>query len=136
MKPLKTLSPKHEKFVAAYLKSGNATEAAIHAGYSKPNARKQASVLLQRPDISGRIEIHMAEAAKEAGMTAVEVLNSLADLARNAPRERDRIRALELLGKRLKLWQDDSDIQKRNETPTINLTLVQTSEKNSMAMDV
>jgi len=45
------LNPKQKKFVQEYLKSGNATEAAINAGYSKKSARSWASRLLSMPEI-------------------------------------------------------------------------------------
>lgn len=45
------LNPKQKKFVQEYLKSGNATEAAVNAGYSSKSARSWASRLLSMPEI-------------------------------------------------------------------------------------
>ena len=48
--------PKHEKFAQEYCVDFNATQAAIRAGYSKRSARQQASVLLTKPNIAGRVK--------------------------------------------------------------------------------
>ena len=45
------LKPKQKKFVESYLKSGNATAAAIDAGYSAKSARSWGSRLLAMPDV-------------------------------------------------------------------------------------
>ena len=46
------LLPKQAKFVAEYLISGNATQAAIHAGYSPKTAYKIGAENLQKPQIA------------------------------------------------------------------------------------
>ena len=51
--PLK--SPKHQRFVAEYLKDLNATQAAIRAGYSPKTANRQGSRLLSNADIQAAI---------------------------------------------------------------------------------
>lgn len=45
------LNPKQKKFVEEYLISGNATDAAIKAGYSERSATMQGSRLLTMPDV-------------------------------------------------------------------------------------
>ena len=45
------LNPTQQKFVQEYLKSGNATDAAIAAGYSAKSARSWGSRLLAMPEI-------------------------------------------------------------------------------------
>ena len=131
----KPLAPRHAAFVRHYLKTGNATKAATLAGYSKQGSRRQGSDLLKRTDISERIQKHSEEAAKEAGMVAEEVLNRLASIARDAPHDRDKIRALELIGRRLKLWQDEDDPEKKNAVAVINLTLAGPTEKPATSID-
>src|SRR5690349_9709974 len=49
------LSPRHERFVAEYLKDGNATQAYVRAGYSSRGAQPSASRLLRDPRIEGAI---------------------------------------------------------------------------------
>ena len=49
------LSPRHERFVAEFLKDGNATQAYIRAGYSPRGAQPSASRLLRDPRIEAAI---------------------------------------------------------------------------------
>lgn len=59
------LSPRHERFVAEYLKDGNATQAYIRAGYASRGAQPSASRLLRDPGIEAAIAAgrqHIAEA--------------------------------------------------------------------------
>ena len=50
------LTPKQQRFVTEYLKSGNATEAAKQAGYSEKTAFRIGAENLQKPAISRAIE--------------------------------------------------------------------------------
>ena len=43
-----------DAFVAAYARCGNATQAAVEAGYSKRSAGQQGSALMKKPEISAR----------------------------------------------------------------------------------
>lgn len=45
------MTPKQRKFADCYIKSGNATQAAIEAGYSEKTARSQGQRLLTNVDI-------------------------------------------------------------------------------------
>lgn len=47
----KDITPQQKKFVREYLKSGNATAAAITAGYSARSAASRASKLLEMPGV-------------------------------------------------------------------------------------
>ena len=47
----KDITPQQRKFVQEYLKSGNATAAAIAAGYSARSAASRASKLLETPGV-------------------------------------------------------------------------------------
>jgi len=49
------LSPRHERFVAEFLKDGNATQAYIRAGYSPRGAQPSASRLLRDPRIEAAV---------------------------------------------------------------------------------
>ena len=50
------LSPKQEKFVQEYIKSGNATQSYIKAGYSENGADVSASRLLGNASVQKRLE--------------------------------------------------------------------------------
>lgn len=54
-KLLKNLEPRQRKFVGAYCRCFNATQAAISAGYSKKTARSIGSENLTKPDIKNAI---------------------------------------------------------------------------------
>lgn len=59
------LSPRHERFVAEYLKDGNATQAYLRAGYAGRGAQQSASRLLRDPRIEAAIAAgrqHLAQA--------------------------------------------------------------------------
>lgn len=47
----KDITPQQKRFVQEYLKSGNATDAAIAAGYSAKSAASRASKLLETPGV-------------------------------------------------------------------------------------
>lgn len=57
------LLPKQAKFVAEYLISGNATQAAIHAGYSAKTAHKIGTENLHKPVIASLLSQKQAEIA-------------------------------------------------------------------------
>ena len=59
------LTPKQQKFVDAYSLSGNATQAALVAGYSERTACKIGSENLQKPDIQSALAERQAEYAAE-----------------------------------------------------------------------
>lgn len=71
------LTLKQRKFCLAYLKSGNATQAAIEAGYSEKTAQEQSSRLLSNVILKQFIESHQAKLEESTGITAEKVLNRL-----------------------------------------------------------
>jgi phage terminase small subunit len=72
------LSNKQKVFIEAYLRSWNATQAAIEAGYSPKSARVIGHENLTKPDISAEIQRRVDEVT----LSANEVLARLADHAR------------------------------------------------------
>ena len=75
------LSPKRTRFVCEYLKDGNATQAAIRAGYSEHTAQSQSSDLLSKPMVRRAIAQRMRAAAVAAGVDAAMVVAEIHDLA-------------------------------------------------------
>ncbi|HFR3660824.1 TPA: terminase small subunit [Streptococcus suis] len=73
---------KQRKFIDEYIISGNATEAAIKAGYAKKTAYQSGAENLKKPQIKSAIEERMArlESKKIAG--AIEVLQVLTSILR------------------------------------------------------
>lgn len=72
---------KRQKFVDAYLIHGNATKAAIAAGYSKHTARTQGSKLLTKPDIKQLVDAGRARLAGIAEASQERVVKELARIA-------------------------------------------------------
>lgn len=68
------LKPQHRLFVSHYLKFGNATKAALAAGYSKKTARVQASALLSKPDIREAINKKVEKVIEKTDLSAAAVL--------------------------------------------------------------
>lgn len=75
------LTEKQKKFADFYIKLGNATQAAIEAGYSKRTARSQGQRLLTNVDIKNYIDERMAQLASERIMSAQEILERLSLIA-------------------------------------------------------
>ncbi|MGB0662796.1 MAG: terminase small subunit [Pontibacterium sp.] len=74
-------TPKRELFCAEYLACDlNATRAAIEAGYAKKNADKEASRLMQFPEILQRIAELKAERIERTKIDADYVLNQAVKL--------------------------------------------------------
>ena len=73
---------KRQKFVTAYIELGNATQAAIQAGYSKRSAGTLGSSLLQNVEIKAEIERIKAEVRSKAIMTLTEAQEILTEMGR------------------------------------------------------
>lgn len=71
------LNLQQAKFLKEYLKSGNATEAAIKAGYSEKTAAQQGYDLLRNPQITAAVN----KTLKRLEISAENVLAELAKLA-------------------------------------------------------
>lgn len=83
----KKLTPKQQAFCDYYIETGNATEAAIKAGYSKRYANTNANKLLQNTTILERIEERMKEIESNRIMDVQEALEALTDIARGETTE-------------------------------------------------
>jgi phage terminase small subunit len=121
------LNARQKAFCEYYVASGNATEAAIKAGYSKSYARDRIHTLMKSIGISRYIEKLMQKSQSERIATAEEVLNYLTsvmrgegqeeivantgDIVYTSPNIKDRIKAAELIGKRYALWTDKTKIE-------------------------
>lgn len=122
----KKLTLKQQRFVDEYIISGNATQAAIKAGYSKKTANRIATENLSKPVIKTAIDKRNAEIQSEKTMEMQEVMELLASIARGetteetvtnkgdvietATRNSDKLKALELIGKRFGAWTDKKEI--------------------------
>lgn len=76
------LNIKRRKFADEYIKSGNATEAYIKAGYSKNKANTNATKLLQNTTVKEYINERIEQAQEESLMSVKEALALSAAIAR------------------------------------------------------
>ena len=117
---------KQQRFIDEYIISGNATQSAIKAGYSKKYANTNANKLLQNTTIKSAIDKRNAEIQSEKTMDMKEVMERLTAIGRGETSEQqlsnkgevvevetktsDRIRAMELIGKRYGAWLDKKEV--------------------------
>lgn len=124
------LTEKQRRFADEYIRLGNATEAALNAGYSKKTARAIGSENLTKPDIKAYIDQRLDELKKESIAEQDEILQFLTSVVRGKargtslvglgmgeqaveqvpPTLAERTRAAELLGKRHGLWTEKHDV--------------------------
>lgn len=71
------MTPKQERFVQEYLIDGNATQAAIRAGYSAHTARAIGQENLTKPAIADAVAEGKRKGAEKAGITRDRILNGL-----------------------------------------------------------
>jgi phage terminase small subunit len=123
---LSKLTLKQKRFADEYIICGNATEAAIKAGYAKRSAQQVGSENLLKPVIKSYIDKRLEELKSEKVADQQEVLEFLTSVMRGEKTEqtlcsigelgqqvididigaKDRIKAAELIGKRHRLWTE------------------------------
>ena len=81
------LTEKQKRFADEYIKSGNATQAAIKAGYSKRTARTIAQQNLTKLDIKNYIDERMRTIENNRIMTAKEAVEFLTSVVRGDVKE-------------------------------------------------
>lgn len=125
----KKLTPKQKAFCDYYIELGNATEAAIKAGYNKKTARQIGSMNLTKVDIKQYIEERLKSIEDARIAKGEEVLQYLTKVMRGEEKDQfgldaslqDRTKAAELLGKRYRLFVDKVEAD-------INQTVIFTGE--------
>lgn len=108
----KKLTPKQKAFCDYYIETGNATEAAIKAGYSEKTAKVTGYENLTKPYLKAYIDERMKELESSRIADAREVLEYLTKVMRGEEKDQfgldaslqDRTRAAELLGKRYAIF--------------------------------
>ncbi|KLD54788.1 terminase [Limosilactobacillus fermentum] len=120
------LTLKQQRFVDEYIISGNATQAAIKAGYSKKTAKQMGTENLAKPIIKAELDRRNAEiqsaktmdmqevmellAAMGRGETTEETVTNKGEVIETATRNADKLKAMELIGKRFGAWTDKKEI--------------------------
>lgn len=81
------LNIKQQRFADEYIKTGNATDAYVKAGYSKNKANTNATKLLQNTTIKNYIKKRIEEVQEESLMSVTEALAISASIARGEPQQ-------------------------------------------------
>lgn len=109
-----TLTEKERIFADEYIKTTNATQSAIKAGYAEKSASSKGSQLLRKVKVRKYIDDVMEKRSKNTIATADEVLEYLTKVMNGEEKDAfgldasiaDRTKAAELLGKRHMLFTD------------------------------
>ena len=120
------MSARQELFCLEYIRDGNATQAAVRAGYSPKYANTNAAKILQNTAVRARIDELMANLQQEKIADAEEVLRYLTSVIRGEATEevavgtpigteiiakhiggREQVKAAELLAKRYGLLTEN-----------------------------
>ena len=124
------MNTRQRKFCDEYLISGNATDAAIKAGYSPKTAKQTGSENLSKPDLRAYIDEQLDKIHSAKIADAQEVLEYLTAVMRGQHTEqvlklagdgiqtvadidvsaKERLKAAELIGKRYALFSDKMDL--------------------------
>lgn len=130
---MKKLTIKQKKFADEYIKTGNATQAAINSGYSKRTAATIGAQNLIKLNIKTYIDKKLSELEAETIAESKEVLQYLTAVLRGETHDevyyktefggealgqvkvqnKDRLKAAELLMRRFGLNASDLDIEKQ-----------------------
>ena len=76
------MTPKQRKFCDEYIKTGNATQSAINAGYSQKTAKSIGAENLTKPDLKKYIDSKLKDISNNAIATAEETLGILTKIVR------------------------------------------------------
>lgn len=129
------LTAKQQKLVDEYIKTGNAYQSAINAGYSESYARVDVHKALAKPSLKNAIDERMEELKKQSIADQDEILQYLTSVVRGEITDQElipigigkgemeveslekrsdtnaRTKAAELLGKRYMMWTDKQQIE-------------------------
>lgn len=106
------LTEKQKRFCEEYLIDLNATQAAIRAGYSVKSASRISIELLNKTHVQKYISYLQSEQSERTQITADTVLKELEKIALTDTEitGKEKIKALELLGKHLGMFSENKDI--------------------------
>lgn len=105
------LTSKQERFCEEYAACGNATQAAIKAGYSPKTAYSIGQENLKKPEIIAKIHELQARDKKKRVMNIDERQAKLTEIAENSVDENAVIRAIETLNKMDGLYVQKHEVQ-------------------------
>lgn len=128
---MKSLTLKQKQFADEYIRTGNAYQSAVNAGYSEKYAKARSHKMLENVGINQYIDENLEIIQKESIAEADEIMRYLTRVLRGEEKEeilvyvgdgmqeiqtirpsaKDRIKAAELLGKRYRMWTDKQEVE-------------------------
>ena len=128
---MKSLTLKQKQFADEYIRTGNAYQSAVNAGYSEKYAKARSHKMLENVGINQYIDDNLEIIQKESIAEADEIMRYLTRVLRGEEKEeilvyvgdgmqeiqtirpsaKDRIKAAELLGKRYRMWTDKHEVE-------------------------
>lgn len=115
------LNSRQLAFINEYVKTLNATQSSINAGYSENGARVQGHRLLNTPHVRERIDKELKMRADECKVDTDLILTNLKDLALDSKLlPKDRLKALDLLGRYRGMWNGEGE---KSTTTNIKVSL-------------
>lgn len=118
------LTPKQQAFADYYIQTGNATEAAIKAGYSEKTARITGCENLTKPNIQQYIEEKQKELESNRMADMTEVREFWTEAMRNPDNAmKDRLKASEMIARTSGAFLDKVEMKTTGEQ-TITVTIM------------
>lgn len=128
---MKSLTLKQKQFADEYIRTGNAYQSAVNAGYSEKYAKARSHKMLENVGINQYIDDNLEIIQKESIAKTDEIMRYLTRVLRGEEKEeilvyvgdgmqeiqtirpsaKDRIKAAELLGKRYRMWTEKQEIE-------------------------
>ena len=102
------LTAKQELFCKEYTIDHNATQAAIRAGYSKKTSFSIGAENLTKPLIADRLKELGKDTAQKLEVSREMVLKMMLDIAQDGEAESNRIKAIDMLGKVVGVYETDN----------------------------
>ena len=114
------MTEKQKLFILEYQKDGNATQAAIRAGYSNKTAYSIGQKLLKKVEIQKALEADITARAERVKMSADDVIQDLITIKDRCMTgkpfdARGAIKALELIGKHLGMFTSKIQVEDNTE---------------------
>lgn len=100
------MNHRRRKFISEYIHLGNATEAAIKAGYSRKTAYSQGQRLLKNDEIMSELRAAQEKVKKDAEIKLIDIVLEIKGIAMNSESEVIRLKALDMLMKHLGGYMD------------------------------
>ena len=132
------MNTKRQRFVDAFTgeAAGNASKAAVIAGYSEKTAGQIGYALLKNVEVRQAVDAAQKQRSEQAGIASERILEEVSKIATAEVKVRagDKMKALELLGKYRKLWDDKQ--QSSNAGITVNIGFIGAPQSQQPYIDV